>query len=1071
MQAALGSQKFAPYFASITLVAIAAFGSLVIAPDEPSQWVPYGGRGRVSSFLLNLTEGPQGLESIHVPEGFEVELAVEPGLISYGVFFAFDDRGRLFVCESAGKNTTDEEALEDPSFRIKVLEDSDGDGVFDQATLFADKITLALGAQWYRGSLYVAAPPDVLRFEDTDGDNVADQREVILTGWPLKSNATTLHGPYLGPDGWMYLTYSPQAYRVKTKEGEVLEGPRGRVFRHKPDGTRLEWFVGGGFDNPVEVVFTTAGETIGSNTYYSNPKNGVRDSLLHYIDGGVYPKWRPYVDTAYQRTGGFLPAVTKFARVAPAGLMLYRGRAFGAEYEGNLFSAQFNPHRVQRHIPHREGSTYRTDDEDFLTSSDIDLHLTDVLEDADGSVLVLDTGAWYLHSCPVSRVAKPEFEGTIFRVRRKGAPRVEDPWGRDLKIEALAPERLAPLLEDPRLAVRDQAFDHLIRAGSAGVDALRGVRENSASGAARAAATFALARIDDPEAKGAARAALGDRDLDVRIAAARMAGLNEDAEAIGRLEEMVVSDLAPARLQAAEALGRIGEPGAIPALLEAAAKPQDRFLEHAIIYALIRLRTTEPLAVALKDPSPHVRKAALIALDQMEGRPLRREQFLPFLVTDEPSLGDAALWVAARHPEWPRDVTAFLRSRLAAPEFSAGQATNVQQALVAFCPQPGTQEMMAGLLAGGGNDSERQLFLLDAMTSCSIDELPPVWLAALGDLLDGAEAPVRQRVLLLIASWGTREFDAKLRRIAADESESDDLRTAAWSGFVAGGAELPGEGFRFLAKLVQSSTLGDLRLSAAQALSKASLTTDQLFAIAGEVFPRGDPLTLPTLLDCFGGNREESVGLALVAGLSEARLTLGSVAGERLGSILGNFSSEVRSRAEPLMAGVAREEETRAERLEELTPLLTAAGDTARGRNLFFGRKAACSSCHTIGVEGGHVGPDLTAVGSVRSGLDILEAVVFPNASFVPEHEVYRVETKKNIYSGVRGESTEHALVIISGPREQVRIPRKQIVTMELSAVSLMPDGFDKDLSQQELTDLLAFLQAQKSRNSVTASD
>ena len=58
-----------------------------------------------------------------------------------------------------------------------------------------------------------------------------------------------------------------------------------------------------------------------------------------------------------------------------------------------------------------------------------------------------------------------------------------------------------------------------------------------------------------------------------------------------------------------------------------------------------------------------------------------------------------------------------------------------------------------------------------------------------------------------------------------------------------------------------------------------------------------------------------------------------------------------------------------------------------------------------------------------------------------------------------------------SGPREQVRIPCKQIVTMELSAVSLMPDGFDKDLSQQELTDLLAFLQAQKSRNSVTTSD
>ena len=297
------------------------------------------------------------------------------------------------------------------------------------------------------------------------------------------------------------------------------------------------------------------------------------------------------------------------------------------------------------------------------------------------------------------------------------------------------------------------------------------------------------------------------------------------------------------------------------------------------------------------------------------------------------------------------------------------------------------------------------------------------------------------------------------------------MRTAAWSALAAGQTSLPEAAFRFLTAQLQSSTPADLRLSAAHVLAKTPLSTDQLLAIARETLPRGDPLTLPTLLDCFAAAADEDVGLALVAGLVEAGGTLGSVAGERLAGVLTNFSPAVRSRAGPLMARLEREEETRAERLEELTPLLTAAGDTARGRNLFFGRKAACSSCHTIGVDGGHVGPDLTAVGSVRSGLDILEAVVFPNASFVPGHEVYRVETKKNVYSGVRGESTEHALVIISGPREQVRIPRSQIVTMELSAVSLMPDGFDKDLSRQELTDLLAFLQAQKSRSSVTASD
>jgi len=152
--------------------------------------------------------------------------------------------------------------------------------------------------------------------------------------------------------------------------------------------------------------------------------------------------------------------------------------------------------------------------------------------------------------------------------------------------------------------------------------------------------------------------------------------------------------------------------------------------------------------------------------------------------------------------------------------------------------------------------------------------------------------------------------------------------------------------------------------------------------------------------------------------------------------------------------------------LRKLEPLLTAGGDIGRGRRIFFGDKVACSSCHTIGAEGGHVGPDLTAVGAIRSGHDLLEAVVFPSASFVPGHEVYLVETPEETYSGVRGESTSDALVLITGPHAEIRIPRNKIKSMKPSKVSLMPEGLDESLTQQEFTDLLAFLQSQKSRES-----
>ena len=163
------------------------------------------------------------------------------------------------------------------------------------------------------------------------------------------------------------------------------------------------------------------------------------------------------------------------------------------------------------------------------------------------------------------------------------------------------------------------------------------------------------------------------------------------------------------------------------------------------------------------------------------------------------------------------------------------------------------------------------------------------------------------------------------------------------------------------------------------------------------------------------------------------------------------------------MARIQKEKDSRAARLKSLEPFLSG-GDPDRGREVFFGKKAGCSSCHTIMADGGDVGPDLTGVGAIRSGLDLLEAIVYPSASFVPGHEVYRVETAREVYTGVQGESAPDSILIISGPRDRVRIPRKEILSIRPSSVSLMPDGFAESLSRIELSDVLAFLQSQKSR-------
>ncbi|MCC6152854.1 MAG: dehydrogenase, partial [Candidatus Hydrogenedentes bacterium] len=324
------------------------------------------------SLTASAEEPARGLAALKVPDGFEVSIAAPPEISSYPMFMEFDHQGRMYIAESSGKNTKGKDTPKFPECMILQIEDTDKDGVFDKRTVFADKLSLPMGVLWYRGAIYCASPPDFFRFEDTDNDGVADKKEVLLTGWNVL-NTASLHGPFLGPDGYLYLTHGRHGYDIMSKEGVRFEGQAARIWRCKPDGTQLERFCGGGFDNPIELVWLDNGDMIGTMTYFTNPMNGQRDALMHWVEGGVYPK--PEAVTAeFIQTGDLMPVLTKFSRIAPSGLMKYRGANFPDEFKGNLFSAQFNPHRVQRHVLTPSGASYTSVDTDFLTSSDPDFH-------------------------------------------------------------------------------------------------------------------------------------------------------------------------------------------------------------------------------------------------------------------------------------------------------------------------------------------------------------------------------------------------------------------------------------------------------------------------------------------------------------------------------------------------------------------------------------------------------------------------------------------------------------------------------------------------------------------------
>jgi glucose/arabinose dehydrogenase len=464
-----------------------------------------------------------------VPPGFVVEQVAGPPLVRYPLFAAFDDRGRLFVAEGTGANVPGEELAKRKLGRILVLEAADGDGRFATSKVFADRLVFPQGVLWHDGSVYAASHPSLWKFEDAAGRGRAGRRRQLVTGFRFNGNGCDIHGPFLGPDGRLYWTDGRHGYQVKTRDGKVLEGLAARVWRCRTDGTEVERLCGGGFDNPVQITFTREGEAIGTMD------QGPGDALLHYVEGGAYPMEHPCLKE-FPRTGPLLGPIQQYSPALPAalcGLTRYRSTHLGKEYRGSLFATHYMLRRIVQTRLARVGSTFRAEDREFLTSDDHDVHLTDMLEDADGSLLFIDMGAWFTYGFPGNPLPRPEVLGGIYRVRRVGAPAVADPWGKSLNLAGRTPARLAALLDDPRPRVRGRVVARLARLGAPAVPALRAVLGSPArSEQARRNAVWALCRMDGVAARQAVRLALKDKEAGVRQAAAHAAGLARDEGAL-----------------------------------------------------------------------------------------------------------------------------------------------------------------------------------------------------------------------------------------------------------------------------------------------------------------------------------------------------------------------------------------------------------------------------------------------------------------------------------------------------------------------------------------------------------
>src|SRR4029077_12820116 len=195
-------------------------------------------------------------------------------------------------------------------------------------------------------------------------------------------------------------------------------------------------------------------------------------------------------------------------------------------------------HKVTRHVLIPDGATFKTQDSDFLVSSNLDFHPTDVIEDADGSLLVVDTGGWYKLCCPTSQLQKPDVLGAIYRIRRKGMPKIaDDPRG--LRWDwAKAPTRhLYLYLSFTAPVLRRRAAETLVSRGAETIEIM--TDQHAGSLQIRRDQVWVATRIDHASARAFGRRQLDDEDEIVRQAAINSISLWRDRDAIPDLVKLL----------------------------------------------------------------------------------------------------------------------------------------------------------------------------------------------------------------------------------------------------------------------------------------------------------------------------------------------------------------------------------------------------------------------------------------------------------------------------------------------------------------------------------------------------
>jgi uncharacterized protein len=988
------------------------------------------------------------------PRGFTIDqVASEPLFQAKPLAFAFDHDGTLFVSESVdypnGIVLPGEGAGRD---RIVRLRDTDGDGRFDERTVFCEPLSICTSMLHHAGGLIVTQAPHTLFLEDTDGDGRADVRRQLFTGWGTYDTHAGPSNLTWGLDGWVYgiVGYSGFKGRVGDEDLEFKQG----FFRFKPDGSKLE-FLRSTNNNSWGFGFSEEGVLFGS-TANGNPSEhmplanrvyervrGWNASTLGGISGSPEMEVAPRAGTP----DGKAPVrqVDHHGRfTAAAGHRLYTARAYPAEYwNRTAFVCEPTGHVVAAFELTPAGAGFRSRMAWSLVASD-DEWTSPIQADVgpDGQVWVIDWYNFIVQHNPTPAgfengkgnayvtPLRDKVHGRLWRVVHETSARA----AARTTLAGASPDELVATLRDPNMFWRERAQRKLVDRAEGRADGGRDavpalvqlVTDTSldAIGLNPAAihALWTLQQLGaiegpaaDPAVVAVVEQALRHPSAGVRMNAIRV--LPRTAATLKAFDDAgLASDSAPlVRLWLLDALGEF--------------PPSEQAAEIAVVM-LENPRT-------LADP--------ILADAATSAAAIQAMGVLPALIS-------GMLLQARTEPAPPAAPAAPQRLALVervAEHVARGGDGQAVAALVAQLPDKNPHTASAALtgLARGWPNGKAIAFDAEAK-------------AALGRLVASLPVAAQGQLITLVQRAGSDALDAQIETVTEslvaavdDTAASDKNRLEAAR--------------RLILLRPADAAVADRLLERIDARTDPDFATGILSAVAQSTAPETAAAVLEKAVVLPPTVREAAYREALNnrtwARVLVERLEQGTIRLTDLALVERNRLAEhrdrgLRDRARKLIAaGGGLPDADRQKVIDEVLPVVLAGGDAIHGKAVF---KEHCGKCHMHSGDGGKVGPELTGM-SVHPAEELLIHILDPNRSVEGNYRAYTVATDAgHVVNGLLAGESKTAIELVDAEGKRHVIQRDEIDEFVPSTNSLMPVGFEKQIPPPALADLLAFLTA-----------